>query len=39
MSAFRGILTGYLGAKIADTEAADRLKRYLVDMRYFNRKS
>ena len=26
MSAFRGILTGYLGAKIADTEAADRLK-------------
>ena len=26
MSAFRGLLTGYLGAKIADTEAADKLK-------------
>ena len=31
MSAFRGILTGYLGAKIANTEANDRLKGNILE--------
>ena len=31
MSAFRGILTGYLGAKIANTEANDRLKSNILE--------
>ena len=31
MSAFRGILTGYLGAKIANTEANDRLKANILE--------
>ena len=31
MSAFRGILTGYLGAKIANTEAKDRLKGNILE--------